>query len=294
MAVLIIIGAATSSSTKKSSKTTSAPSSKTSSASSSAARAAEDAQAHAILARALKVIASDREDFHSYTLVSPVTLKNLDHSLRPVSSLAANGSGSGFFVSVRSASGTTFAVNGVGAVLTDPCHPAGAGCPGGHWSGPSTLALPTIPKLTAAEKSAVRSILLGSANHYASLLAQGRQALGTTQYPNSQAGLAAFSDPNSAASKFSAYQKHVNPANDLSSLQAFKKADSYFTAANEPAAISQWQNDMSNAQGDLGTWVQDAVSWQIKEISTTKLQADLAKVEKDLAQARADAIKASS
>lgn len=51
---------------------------------------------------------------------------------------------------------------------------------------------------------------------------------------------------------------------------------------------------MSNAQGDLGAWVQDAVSWQIKEISTTTLQADRAKVQKDLGQARADAIKVSS
>lgn len=116
-----------------------------------------------------------------------------------------------------------FAVNGFGTALTDTCHPAGDGCRGGHWSGPRTLALPAIPKLTAADKAAVRSILLASVNHYAGLLAQGQQALGTTQYPSAQAGLAAFSDPNSAASKFSAYQKHVNPANDMSFLQAFKR-----------------------------------------------------------------------
>jgi hypothetical protein len=140
----------------------------------------------------------------------------------------------------------------------------------------------------------VRSILLGSVNHYASLLAQGQQILGTTQYPNAQAGLAAISDPNSAASRFSAFQKNHNPVNDTSYLDAFNKADKYFTAANEPDAMSAWQNDAGNAQSDLFAWINDAVSWQISEITAGKLQPDVGKFEHDLALARADAIKASS
>lgn len=263
-------------------------------ASAPATRAAEDARARADIARALKVIASDYQVFGNYEVMTPYTLGNEDHKLRGIPSLSATSTKKTFTVSIRSASGTTFAVHGNGLKLSRTCSPKGSGCKGGTWVGADRLALPKVPVLTAADKAHVRQILTSSVDHYANLLSLGEQALGSTEYANANAGLAAFNDPNSAASRFSAYQKHVNPANDLSFLQAFKKADSYFTAANEPAAISQWRNDMSDAQGDLGAWVQDAVSWQIKEISTGKLQADLAKVEKDLAQARADAIKASS
>jgi hypothetical protein len=62
--------------------------SSTSAPPSSAARAFEEAQAQPAIARALKVVASDREDFHNYTLVSPVTLKNLDHSLTEARAVA--------------------------------------------------------------------------------------------------------------------------------------------------------------------------------------------------------------
>jgi hypothetical protein len=79
--VVVIIAAGASSSSKKGSSKT------TASSTSAASRASDDAQAQAIIARALKVVASDREDFHTYSLVSAVTLKNLDHSLKPVSSL---------------------------------------------------------------------------------------------------------------------------------------------------------------------------------------------------------------
>ncbi|HET7048126.1 MAG TPA: hypothetical protein VFI54_07665 [Solirubrobacteraceae bacterium] len=253
-----------------------------------------DAEAQAFVNRALKDIASGYQVFHSYMIVLPQTLKNSDHRLRSVSTLAASGTKTTFTVAVTSGSGTTFRVNGSGVTLTRVCQPSGAACPDGHWSGSTRLAMPFVPKLNASDKAAVRSILLGSVHHYASLLAQGQQAVGTTQYPNAQAGLTAFSDPNSAASQFSAYQKNHNPVNDTSYLDAFTKADKYFTAANEPNAITAWQNDAGNAQSDLYAWVNDAVSWQISEIARAKLQADVAKFEHDLGLARADAIKASS
>jgi hypothetical protein len=69
---------------------------------------AADAHAKASVEHALWDVASDDEDFHTYDLVSAVTLKNIDPSLRAVTSLQANGSTSTFTVSVRSASGTTF------------------------------------------------------------------------------------------------------------------------------------------------------------------------------------------
>jgi hypothetical protein len=246
--------------------------------------ASANAQAKASVNRALKDIASDYQVFHSY-LITATILKNLDHSLRSVSSLRASSSSKSFSVSVRSASGTTFEVDGIRRHLDRICRPS-SGCPGGHWSGGSRLAFAPVPHLTASQKAQVRSILLASVNHYAQLLSEGQQILGSTQYPNANAGLSAFADPSSAASRFSAYRKHPNPENDLSYLNAFKKADRFFTAANEPQAIGTWRDDMGQAQGDLYRWVTDAVSWQIKELSTSRLQADAATVTTDLAKAR--------
>jgi hypothetical protein len=244
--------------------------------------------------QALRVIAQQREDFHSYAVLTPRILGNLDHNLRSVSSLRVSSTKTTFSVAVTSGNGITFRVNGSGTKIDRICMPSGGSCSGGHWPGGSTLAMPAIPKLTASDKAAVRSILLDSVNHYATLLREGQQSLGSTQYLSAMAGVAAFNNPNSAASKFSAYRKHPDPATDLSYLKAFQKADHYFTAANEPAAIRDWQTVMSNAQSKLSVWVNDAVSWQIKQVSAAKLDADAARVEQGLAKAKADALKASS
>lgn len=112
--------------------------------------------------------------------------------------------------------------------------------------------------------------------------------LGTTQYPSAVAGDNAFSDPNSAASRFSAYRKNPNPESDLSFLVAFKKADAFYTAANEPAAISTWRDDMDAVSTDLNEWVNLAVSWQIREHTTPQLRAAETKIERALAKARSD------
>jgi hypothetical protein len=220
-------------------------------------------------------------------------LKNVDHALRSVPSLKANGSGKTFSVSVVSASGTTFEVDGDGQYLSRVCKPTSR-CPGGHWPGSSKLTFAPVPRLTASEKTHVRSILLASVNHYSHLLSQGQQIIGPAPYPNANAGLAAFNDPNSAASRFSAYRKHPNPESDESYLAAFQRADHFFTAANEPQAIGTWRDDMGQAQSDVAQWVNAAVSWQISQISTANLQADAATVTRDLAKARADEVRASS
>jgi hypothetical protein len=252
-------------------------------------RSVQDAQAQAIIERALKVVASDYQDFGAYDLVSPFTLGNLDRKLKHASTLRANGHGRTFFIAVRSATGTDFQIHGKGTRLSRVCTPAGPGCPGGRWAGSSTLALAKVPIISAATKKKIRGILMASINHYAALLAEGERILGSTQYANATAGLDAFSDPDSAASRFSAYRKSPNPENDLSFTSAFEKADRYFTAANEPHAISDWRDEMIQAQGNLAHWVTDAVSWQIKEISTSKLEADASTVRNDLARAEIDA-----
>lgn len=255
---------------------------------SAATRAADDAQAKAAIARTLKVVASDYQDFGDYGLLTPYTLGNLDHRLRKITSLKANGQGKTFTISVTSASGTTFVVRGNRLTLTRTCSPPGPGCSGGHWAGSRTLALPKVPVITASDKAKISAILITSVDHYQHLLTLGEQILGTTQYATAMAGDNAFNDPNSAASRFSSYRKNPNPENDLSFLTAFKKADNFYTAANEPAAISTWRDDMDTVSADLNEWINVAVSWQIREKTTAQLDAGEAKVERALARARAD------
>jgi hypothetical protein len=251
-------------------------------------RAADDARAKAEIAQALKVVASNYQDFGDYTLVTRYTLGNLDHSLRKIVSLKASGRGKIFTLSVRSSSGTTFIIHGNRLALTRTCLPAGPGCPKGHWAGAKTLALPKVPVITASDKAKISAILTSSVDHYQHLLTLGEQVLGTTQYPSAIAGDNAFNDPNSAASRFSAYRKNPNPENDLSFLTAFKRADNFYTAANEPAAISTWRDDMDTVSTDLNEWVNLAVGWQIREKTTAQLRAAETKIERDLDKARTD------
>ena len=257
-------------------------------ATSSSVRAAADTRAQAAIARALRVLASDYQVWGNYAITSPFTLGNEDHALRAVHGLKASGNGKTFVVSVPSTSGTTFTVSGNRLHLERNCTPAGPGCPAGHWPGSSVLALPKVPVVSAAEKNKIDAILTGSVNHYALLVALGKQALGTTQYANANAGLAAFADPNSAASRFRDYRAKSNAERDLFYLKAFQRADSYYTAANEPAAISTWRDDMTQMTGDLIQWVNVAVDWQIRNASTAKLQAAAARVDADLAKAKRD------
>ena len=255
---------------------------------SSATRASDDARAKADIARALKVVASNYQDFGDYALVTRYTVGNLDHALRKSASLKANGHGKTFTISVTSASGTTFTVHGNRLALTRTCSPASPGCANGHWAGAKTLALAKVPVVTAAEKVKISAILTGSVNHYQHLLTLGEQVLGTTQYPTALAGDNAFNDPGSAASRFSAYRKNPDPERDSSFYAAFQKADAFYTAANEPAAISTWRDDMITASADLNQWVNLAVGWQIREKTTAQLHVAEAKVEHDLAKARAE------
>jgi hypothetical protein len=258
---------------------------------STAARATDDARAKADLARALKVIASDYQVFGNFEVMTPYTLGNEDHKLRGIPSLSATSTKRTFTVSIRSASGTTFAVYGVGLKLSRTCSPKGPGCKAGAWTGAGQLALPKVPVLTAADKAHVQQILTASLDHYANLLSLGEQALGSTQYASANAGLAAFNDPSSAASRFSAYRKKSNPEGDLSFLNAFKKADNYYTAANEPSAISTWRDDVNDASVALNEWVNVAVGWQIREHTTLQLQTAEHKVTAALSKARLDVAK---
>ncbi len=250
--------------------------------------ASADADAKALLGQALKLIASDYQAYHSYVLETPVTLGNVDHHLRGIQSLRASGTASRFAVSIRSSSGTTFALHGVKTKITRTCSPAGPGCPHGSWTGPA-FKLPRVPVVSATAKAKVRRILTGSVDHYAQLFTQGKQALGTTQYASASAGLAAFKDKNSAASRFSRYRMTSKVERDVTYLTAFARANHFYTAANEPTAISTWRDDMGSLTTDLDHWVSTAVDWQIQQKSTAQLLAAESKVHHALLRARLDA-----
>jgi hypothetical protein len=268
----------------------SAPSS--SAPSSSAQNAVEDRKAEVAVRRAVRVAISDYQVFDSYFIVTKQTLRNVNHALRAVAGLTASSTNQRVTISVPSASGTTFTAKGRALRFTYTCSPAGADCRNGHWSG--NVSIPKVRKLTVSERAHVRAILLASIGHYAAELDQGVRILGSQPYPNASAGLTAMDNPTSAAARFRDYRQHPNPESDLSFLQAFSKADHYFTAANEPTAISDWRDDMNQAQSDLAQWVTIGVDWQISEASTAKLHAAASKVRTDLAKARADALRAAA
>lgn len=145
-----------------------------------------------------------------------------------------------------------------------------------------------IAKITAAQKQQVSDILSKNIQHYQQLMAAGKQVLGTTQYADANAGLAAFNDPNSAASKFRDWRQSSNAERDLSYLDAFTQADKNYTADNEPTAISTWRDDMSTMQVDLSAWVTTAVSWQIRDKTDADLNAAQATFEQDIKQVQSD------
>lgn len=140
-----------------------------------------------------------------------------------------------------------------------------------------------------ANRDSAAAVLHASVDHYRQEFRQGQAIIGNTQYTDPMAGLAAFDDPTSAAARFRGYRQNPDPERDLSSGDAFKKADSNFTADNEPQAISDWQNDMGDASTALNQWVSTAVEFQTATKTHADLDAAASKVDQALAKADSDA-----
>lgn len=153
---------------------------------------------------------------------------------------------------------------------------------------PSTA---SVPKLSPAQKQEVKTILTGSIDHYAQLLAAGKKALGTKRYASAMRGLEAFHQPGTPAAAFGDWRASSNAERDLSFMQAFKKADSFYTAANEPPAIGEWQTDMSVLPGDFNAWANTAAGWQVRSNTSAELAKAETQINDDLAAARADTAK---
>jgi hypothetical protein len=148
---------------------------------------------------------------------------------------------------------------------------------------------PSTNKLSASQKQQVSADLNAGLAHYVDTWHQGQQILGTTQYADANAGLNAMSDPNSAASKFSAWRKTSGIEQDINTyLNAFNSADAFYSADTEPQAISSYRDDMGTLQADISTWVTDAVGWQIHTTDNATMAQDVQTINTDISQVQSD------
>lgn len=79
---------------------------------------------------------------------------------------------------------------------------------------------------------------------------------------------------------------------------AFKQADAQFDASDEPSSISDWRDDNTIVQSDLGTLANDGLDVGGPDVGGTddtqarqKVQADITQMKADVATADADAAK---
>ena len=146
---------------------------------------------------------------------------------------------------------------------------------------------------TAAENAQAAGILTAATDFYANLYQQGLTALGTQQYSDASVGLDALNDPTSAASTWSTFNQNMQKTDYYTQhvLSAYNNASNIYPDGAQPSSLSDWNNDMNQADSDLHQWTQQATSWQISGITTDQLNGYANTFNKDLAQARADIAK---
>ncbi|MBU6214351.1 hypothetical protein KGM48_00695 [Patescibacteria group bacterium] len=156
------------------------------------------------------------------------------------------------------------------APATDKAAPTPSSC--------TQAILASFPKVTAA---------------YAKAYKDGKDALGTSQYPNSSTGLQALTVPGSAASNFSAWRKTwstYEPSFYDSIVKAYTTASDCYSGSNqtEPDALGTWRDDMAQLDSDLNTWGSDAIDWQVSGKTTAQLMKDETSVDADFALVQKD------
>jgi hypothetical protein len=149
---------------------------------------------------------------------------------------------------------------------------------------------PSPRTLSKAQVAEVRSVLETSVHHYESMLAEGKEALGTTQYDDAYAGLAALNQPGSAAHRFSEWQQRSNYLIDISYTDAFgTAADRYYAVTgDDPEILYTWEEHMGDAQTHIQDWVSTAIDWQIRVRTDAELASAEQAVRDALAVARQD------
>ncbi len=136
----------------------------------------------------------------------------------------------------------------------------------------------SFPKVTAA---------------YAKAYKDGKDALGTSQYPNGSAGLQALTVPGSAASLFSGWHKAwaaYEPSFYDSIVKAYTAASDCYSSINqtEPDTLATWRDDMAQLDSDLNIWGSDATQWQISATPTAQLMKDESNVDSDFSLVQKD------
>jgi hypothetical protein len=181
------------------------------------------------------------------------------------------------------ATATQNAINALTPHLTPTPKPTSTPKPTGTPSiyttqGPTIM--PTPVSLTASQKTQIQSILTDNLNHYKQIWQHGKDALGTTQYDDAWAGIEAFDDPNSAASKFRDWRQKEEPERDLSYYGAYDQAKAIYKDTSYDA-LDAWQYCAYGVVVDMVIWVKDAAAWQVKSITTTQLNNDAKTVNND-------------
>ncbi len=90
------------------------------------------------------------------------------------------------------------------------------------------------------------------------------------------------------ASRWSDYRKKRHPESDVGYLSAFKRADDFYSASNEPPSIADWRDDMTEVSSNFGPWISAATGWQIRTTTSAELAAAEQAIRAALATARAD------
>lgn len=128
---------------------------------------------------------------------------------------------------------------------------------------------------------------------YTTAYQDGKQALGTTQYPNASAGLQAMTVPGSAASNFSGWHKTWNSQEqslyDLIVKSYSTASDCYYNSnQTEPDVLGNWRDDTAQLDSDISAWGSDATDWQVRAKPTSVLTQDEANISADLTAIQKD------
>ena len=116
----------------------------------------------------------------------------------------------------------------------------------------ASLAVASPATASPIDREGAFRVLASNIAHYRSVFEQGQAIIGHTQYANGEEGLVAMEDPNSATARFRDYCQNLNPALDMTFLDAFRRADKAFTVRHETQAIRDWLDHMSFNARRLG------------------------------------------
>ncbi len=149
--------------------------------------------------------------------------------------------------------------------------------------------LPQGAPLSAEVAAQVKTILAQAVSHYRELLSQGQVLIQNfTPLPDAGAGLSALQDPSSVPSRFSQWRTSTKVESETSYLAAVDQAKALYPARSVVDAFPILLEDMADAQGHLGGWVNDVTAWFVSDPSGSAMSADSATVVHDLDKALRD------